>query len=193
MEEFHSSDGLFVIDVKDGENNKFTEYAKNVINNEAFKYRGLSEESNVVDLALEIFDYVKFKTIRPTVDNSWLAEYWHLKAESGEYSSSPLEEHTDDDGGVVGKVNAILLYPKLKNPAHGGELVINEYTSRSCNDVVPIYKFNFQPENGYDYRFIIMRGDISHSIEPILGPGERECYVIQLPRIFCLRNDTFEE
>ena len=128
------------------------------------------------DLLNIAIDYMKSKGYdnfcEPTIYNS-LIENWVYNVNG--HKEPELCEHVDDDGGVNGNVNTLIIYYEFDDGIKGGNLYININNDIEIFDPRPTEK---------GICVLCIRGDILHEIQNMNGRGRRCCLVLQFP---CIR------
>jgi hypothetical protein len=96
-------------------------------------------------------------------------EFWKYECDNvNNRNESPLTEHKDDDQDLGYRMYAVIFY--ISNTFDsGGSLFIHEKDEKIkiCTK---------------DEKVVVMKGDVLHSIEEMVGKGKRECIVIQVKR-----------
>ena len=114
-----------------------------------------------------------------------LFEIHNINLTDDEYIENAFTRHMDDYGGVSCKVNTMIYYLEKSPTLDGGNLVIykndkDNYGMRSdksshSDDGIEL---EIKPNT-----YLLLRGDVEHSITPCTGSGNRTCVVIQIARI----------
>lgn len=99
----------------------------------------------------------------------------HIYELDGEPEMSHFTRHHDDNGGITGLVNTIIIYYHIDSDLEGGYLIM--YGSDDGKDG---HIIDPRPQSN-KICVICMRGDIEHEITVMGGYGERCCIVFQFP------------
>ena len=127
------------------------------------------------------YDYVR--------SSNSLIERWVYTVEGKQ--ESVLDEHHDDNGGVSGCVDTLILYYRFDEGVEGGDLnitLINPMLFETTSPTKIIYRvkqITIDPRPTQKGICVLcIRGDVEHKIETMYGSGQRCCIVLQYP---CLR------
>jgi hypothetical protein len=101
---------------------------------------------------------------------------------------SPFCQHADDNGGIDGCVNTLILYYRFSKDVVGGNLSIFFDTpvpfeiTEPTKITIMTQQIIVDPRpRQYKICVLCIRGDIKHDIEPMHGCGKRCCVVLQYP------------
>lgn len=129
----------------------------------------------IIELATNYLTTKGYDNFIEQTEYNSLVEIWKIKVKGD--TEHKLVEHCDDDGGISGKVNTLIIYPIFDETVEGGELVIMEYT---VDQKIFEYNITPKPKNG-KICCVYMRGNVTHCIRKMSGSGIRCAIVIQLP------------